>query len=83
MSKKPKLSASAAKELQLRVEAARAQAKQLRAHAALEREIATSTKRLEKLIRQRDDSLQTLAEFIVERKGTHRIVWKEPIGGTV
>lgn len=53
---------------------ARARAKSLRAHGRLEREIATATKRIARLVRQRDDSLQRLAEFIIERGGTHRIV---------
>jgi hypothetical protein len=48
---------------------ARAKAKQVRAHAALEREIARMATQLEKLILKRNASLQRLARFIVDELG--------------
>ncbi|HKV99973.1 MAG TPA: hypothetical protein VJN96_09115 [Vicinamibacterales bacterium] len=48
---------------------ARAKAKQVRAHAALEREIARMANRLETLILKRNASLQRLAEFITAEIG--------------
>jgi hypothetical protein len=48
---------------------ARAKAKQVRAHAALEREIGRLATQLEKLVLKRNASLQRLARFIVAEIG--------------
>jgi len=57
---------------------ARAKAKQVRAHNALEREIMRLATQLEKLRRKRNESLLRLAESIIADLGTHEIVVKVP-----
>lgn len=56
---------------------ARTNAKRIRAHQALEREIVSGAKKLRRLIEERDASLFVLARDIVERDGQYTLETKD------